>query len=499
MPRLSAARVGLIAAALLAATAPAAHAAVSLKRVGTFSAPVYVTGAPGDYERLYVVEQRGTIQVVRGGQTQQFLDLSGVVRSPSGNGGGGEEGLLSMAFPPDFQSSRLFYVYFTDTNGNNRVEELRAPTDDAADPGSRRLVLLLNHPVASNHNGGQLQFGPDGKLYLAPGDGGAGMSANAQNLGSPLGKVLRIDPRAGTPYEIWSAGLRNPYRFSFDRQTGDLIIGDVGEVTTEEIDFAPASQGAGKGLNFGWNPCEGTFVTNSSTAPCNLAGATPPVIEHSHASGWYAIIGGYVVRDASLPSLLGRYVYSDNALGQIYSARLALPRAADDGPLGIPVPAASSFGEDTAGCVYVAQLGGPVSRLVENDAAVPCPRPAGSAGGSPPPSGNVARARAGAKSRQRVLHLGGVVAYVRCDVRCTVSAGGRLIVAKRSFRMRRTGKRLAAGKRSRIKVKLSHRGRRGLALGLKRHRRAKVRIGIRARDGSGHTLALVKLTVRVRR
>jgi hypothetical protein len=499
MPCLSAARVGLVAAALVAAGAPAAHAAVSLQRVGSFSSPVYVTGAPGDYERLYVVEQRGTIQVVRGGETRQFLDLSAVVRSPSGNGGGGEEGLLSMAFPPDFQTSRLFYVYFTDTAGNNRVEELRAPTDDAADPGSRRLVLPLSHPTAANHNGGQLQFGPDGKLYLAPGDGGAGMSANAQNLSSPLGKVLRIDPRAGTPYEIWSYGLRNPYRFSFDRQTGDLIIGDVGEGTTEEIDYAPASQGRGQGLNFGWNVCEGSFVTGSTTTACNLAGSTPPVIDHFHSDGWFAIIGGYVVRDPSLPSLVGRYVYSDNALGQIYSARLALPRAADDGPLGVSVPGATSFGEDSAGCVYVAQLSGPVSRLVESNTGFPCAGPAGGGGSSPPPSGGAGQVRASAKARQRVLHLGGVVAYVRCTVRCTVSAGGRLIVGKRSFQMRRLKKRLAAGKRTRIRVRLSRRGRRALALGLRHHRRAKVRIGIRARDGSGHSLALVRRTVRVRR
>jgi glucose/arabinose dehydrogenase len=519
MPRIAAARLTLCLAVALAcgAAATPAGAAVSLQRVGAFASPVYVTGAPGDYDRVYVVEQRGTIQVVRGGQAQQFLDLSAAVRSPGApDNGGGEEGMLSMAFPPDFQQSRLFYVYFTDTDGNNRVEELRAPTDDAADPASRRRVVLLPHPTAANHNGGQLQFGPDGLLYLAPGDGGAGMSANAQSLSSLLGKVLRIDPRGAAPDtyaippdnpfvgqaargEIWAYGLRNPFRFSFDRQTGDLVLGDVGENTTEEIDFAPAGQGRGRGLNFGWNPCEGSFVTGSTTQACAQAGTTLPVIDRFHSAGWFAIIGGYVVRDPSLPSLAGRYVYADDGLGQLYSARLALPRAQEDGAVGLPLPGVSSFGEDTAGCVYVAQLGGAVSRLVETDATVPCARPAG--GGAEPTSspGGAVPLRTRVKARQRVLRLGGVVAYVRCGVRCTLSAGGRLIVGRRSIAMRRLTRRLRADRRTRIKVRLTRAGRRALVRRLRHHRGAKVRIGIRARDGAGHRSALVHHTVRVRR
>ncbi|MGH2846031.1 MAG: PQQ-dependent sugar dehydrogenase, partial [Thermoleophilaceae bacterium] len=453
------AAAGLIAALAVPA---AAQAQVRLQPVGDFASPVHVTGAPEDFERIYVVEQRGTIQVVRGGQAEQFLDLRSSVLSPEDAGGGGEEGLLSMAFAPDFPQSRLLYVYFTDTDGNNRLEELRAPTGDAADPDSRRLVLLLEHPGRTNHNGGQLQFGPDGMLYLAPGDGGGGNDPgdNAQDLGSLLGKVLRIDPRAagpapytipadnpfvGTPGargEIWSYGLRNPFRFSFDRRTGDLIIGDVGQGTTEEIDFVPASQGAGRGVNFGWDPCEGSFQAGSEIAPCTLPGATGPVIDAFQDDGWRAIIGGYVVHDPSLPSLVGRYVFSDAAKGELWSARLAVPRAQEVGPVGLAIPGASSFGEDAAGCIYVTQLGGAVSRIVETDARVPC-GPGFATGVPGGPGGQAAadtlapRLRVRVKRRQRVLRLRGAVVYARCSERCSVAAGGRLRIGRRVYRMRR--------------------------------------------------------------
>ena len=255
----------LLAAAAAALPASAAHAAVSLRSIGpTFDGPVFVAGAPGDDQRLYVVEQRGTIETVRDGRASTFVDLQAAVQGPGDSGAGGEQGLLGLAFAPDFQASRLLYVYFTDTNGDNRVEELRAPTDDAADPASRRLVLTIPHPGAQNHNGGTLRFGPDGLLYLAPGDGGTG-GAPAHDLNDLRGKVLRIDPHgsapgqyaipAGNPFagqagkrgEIWAYGLRNPYRFAFDRTTGDLIVGDVGEGTTEEIDWLPAAGAAAGG------------------------------------------------------------------------------------------------------------------------------------------------------------------------------------------------------------------------------------------------------------
>jgi Glucose / Sorbosone dehydrogenase len=504
------------AVALVLAAAAPTTAQLRLQGVGTFAAPVHVTGAPGDHERLYVVEQRGTVQVVRGGVATQFLDLRDVVRSPGDPGGGGEEGLLSIAFPPTFQQSRLFYVYFTDTAGTNRVEELRAPSGDLGDPASRRLVMGLEPTPATNHNGGQLQFGPDGMLYLAPGDGGAGESGNAQELDSLLGKVLRIDPRpspslgytippdnpfvgqTGARPEIWSYGLRNPFRFSFDRLTGDLAIGDVGEGTTEEIDFVPASRGLGRRANFGWDPCEGSFVRNSSTAPCALGGATGPVIDAFASDGWHAIIAGYVVRDPSLPSLVGRFVYSDTAKGELWSARLATPRAEDVRSMGIGVPQASSFGEDAAGCVYVTQLTGAVSRIVENDVRVPC---VPTAGPPAPPADTPPTLRARAKRRQRVLRLRGAVAYVRCSESCRVAAGGRLRIGRARYRMRRLGRAAQVGRRVRLKIRLTQRGRRALRRCARRGRlrRASVRLNLRATDAAGLRSPTVRRTVRVRR
>jgi glucose/sorbosone dehydrogenase len=512
--RAVAAAVVAAAALVLAAATPAA-AQSRLQGVGTFESPVHVTGAPGDHERLYVVEQRGTVQVVRGGVATQFLDLRGAVRA------GGEEGLLSIAFPPNFQQSRLFYVYFTDSAGANRVEELRAASGDLADPGSRRLVIELPFTPATNHNGGQLQFGPDGLLYLAPGDGGSS-SATAQDLDSLLGKVLRIDPRPTGPLgytiphdnpfvgvsgrdEIWAYGLRNPFRFSFDRLTGDLIVGDVGEGTTEEIDFVPASQGSGRGVNFGWAPCEGSFERGSSTAPCALPGATGPVIDAFASDGWHAIIAGYVVRDPSVPSLLGRFIYSDASKGELWSARLATPRAEDVRAIGVGIPEASSFGEDAAGCVYVAQLSGAVSRIVEHDARVPCPptatqqtQPQAQLQGQDitPPT-----LRVRVKRRQRVLRLRGVVAYVRCSESCSVAARGRLRIGRAWYRMRPLARAAQAGQRVRLKVRLTRRGRAALRRCARRGRlrRASVRLTLRATDTAGLRSPAVRRTVRVRR
>ena len=375
------ATTGRSATAPAAATAPArAAATVRLARVGRFAAPLYVTGAPGDRRRLFVVEQGGRIMVVRGGRklARPFLDIRSLVTS------GGEQGLLSVAFPANYATTGRFYVYYTDRQARQRVVEYRRASADRADRGSARLVLRMADPE-SNHNGGLMKFGPDGLLYIATGDGGGagdrhGARGNAQSLSSLLGKLLRIDPRrsGARPYrvpssnpfvgrsdargEIYSYGLRNPWRFSFDRATGDLYIGDVGQGAVEEIDFA--RNGRAKGANFGWRPFEGSrrFAPGES-AP----GHVPPVIEHTHGDGWCSITGGYVVRDPDAPApIRGVYVYGDFCLGRIYGAAIsASGRSARTRRIaGLPrVDNLASFGEDTQGRVYVVSLSGTVSRL----------------------------------------------------------------------------------------------------------------------------------------
>ncbi|HEX8856941.1 MAG TPA: PQQ-dependent sugar dehydrogenase [Thermoleophilaceae bacterium] len=344
---------------------------VRLVRVGNFDQPVYVTSPPGDTSRLFVVEQAGRIRVVRNGRklSQPFLDIRSQVDCC------GERGLLSMAFPLNYATSKLFYVYFTDKAGDIRVVQFRASSSDRADAVSARQILFQEHSEFANHNGGQLQFGPDGDLYLGLGDGGSEGDPNnhAQDLGSQLGKLLRVRPRtsgghtvprdnpfvgrAGAAPEVYAYGLRNPWRFSFDRRTGDLVIGDVGQSEIEEIDFA--RRGRAKGMNYGWSRFEGTRRNSDRTAP----GARRPVLQHSHAQGFCSIIGGYVVRDRSL-SLYGRYVYGDLCDPDIWSVKLiSSVRASADRRTGLRVPNLSSFGEDAHGHVYLASLAGPVYRL----------------------------------------------------------------------------------------------------------------------------------------
>ncbi len=543
----------LLAFLILLAAPTGAAAEVSMVKVGDFSEPVQVTGAPGDGDRLYVVEQPGTIDVVRNGISSQFADLTAAVEH------GGEQGLLSMAFAPDFATSRRLYVYYTQAGGQaNRIDELRAPTGDAVDPASRRLVLSIPHTTASNHNGGQIQFGPDGMLYVAPGDGG-NTPAAARDLGSLLGKVLRIDPRgdapgdhgvpadnpfagqAGRRGEIWAFGLRNPFRFSFDRLTGDLVLGDVGERTTEEINFLADDAGRGRGADFGWNVCEGRWLVGSTTMPCSVAGSVLPAIEKGQTEGYQSIIPGYVVRDPSLPSLLGRLVYGDYFVDRPRSAIVGAAGASDDRDVGpqVVVDGLAGFGEDAAGCIYAASRNGPVYRLVENDTRIPCALPAGPpgpgdptdpggstpapggpaqpGGGSPAPAGSPVPAggspaappalagapepgtvRVGARRRQRVLALGGAIVYVRCPARCRVSAGARLRIGRRVYPLRRATKAAPAGERVRLTVRLTERGRSALRAALRAGRRPTLRIRVRARDATGAPSRLVRRSVRAR-
>jgi glucose/arabinose dehydrogenase len=340
----------LLTALAFGCLAAPAQGAIGLKKVGDFESPVYVTAPPGDTQRVFVVEQGGTIRIV--GRDAPFLDLSASVTA------GGEQGLLSMAFAPDYATSGLFYVYFTDTDEHQQVVEYRA-SGDAADPASARRVLRMEDDQ-SNHNGGQLQFGPDGRLYIGTGDGGgAGDPDNhAQNPRSLLGKLLRLDPRAGGAPEIYASGLRNPWRFSFDRSTGDLTIGDVGQGEWEEINFV--RRGKGKGANFGWRPFEGNsrFARGES-----VRRHVRPVITESHAKGNCSITGGYVIRDKALKGWTGRYVYGDFCRGVLRTANLRAKKVRPrDSKL--KVESLSSFGEDGRGRVYAASLSGPVYRLV---------------------------------------------------------------------------------------------------------------------------------------
>ncbi|HEU4944224.1 MAG TPA: PQQ-dependent sugar dehydrogenase, partial [Solirubrobacterales bacterium] len=356
---------------------------VALKQVGSFDAPTYVTGAPGLPSLLFVVEQRGTVAVLSKGRKAQrpFLDIRGLVGYD-----GGERGLLSIAFPPDYAQSRRFYVYYTDKQGSIRVDEFKRRSHTRAARGSRRSVIAIPHPVNANHNGGQLQF-LGNLLFLATGDGGSGGDPpnNAQNRESLLGKLLRIDPRPadGRPYsvpadnpfvgrtgrdEIYSYGLRNPYRFSFDTVSAAqprIAIADVGQNRFEELDYTTVD--AANGGNFGWDAFEGfAQYTDESSGTPDPGGTTKPIMAYDRGrdGGSCTIIGGYVVRDRRLPSLRGRYVYADFCAGRLRSLVPHPTRASGDRKLGLSVNAPTSFGEDTRGRIYVSSQEGPVFRLV---------------------------------------------------------------------------------------------------------------------------------------
>jgi glucose/arabinose dehydrogenase len=355
---------------------------IALKQIGRFEDPVYIAGAPGFPNLLFVVEQPGRVVVLSRGHRlgHPFLDIRGRVSS------GGERGLLSIAFPPDYVRSRRFYVYYTDRQGNIRVDEFRRRTPTRAAAGSRRTVIRIPHPHFENHNGGQLQF-LGRLLYLGTGDGGSGGDPpnNAQNRNVLLGKLLRIDPRPshGRPYsipsgnpfagptpgrgEIYSYGLRNPFRFSFDRVTAGrprIAIGDVGQNRFEELDYTTVGRAAG--ANFGWDAFEGFSVyrdENSGTP--DPGGTVKPIFAYPHSRGGScSIIGGVVVGDKRLGSLYRHYVYADLCEGRLRSLVPHLHRASGDHVLGPTVESPSSFGEDDRGRVYVASLEGPVYRLV---------------------------------------------------------------------------------------------------------------------------------------
>jgi glucose/arabinose dehydrogenase len=355
---------------------PAARRPVRLLLLGRFREPTYVTAPPGD-RRRFVVEREGTIRVVQGGRVldSPFLDIRDRVTT------GGESGLLSMAFARDYASSRRFWVYYTDNQGFIQIDQFQAGagTPNRADPGSRRSVIRVPHH-RFNHKGGQLQVGPDGMLYAGFGDGGSGgdPDENAQNLGRMLGKLIRIDPRPSGGYsvpasnplrartgarpEIYAYGLRNPYRFSFDRRRGSLTIGDVGQSEIEEIDFQPGRSGGRAprgGYNFGWDTFEGRNRYESGSAP----GHVQPVLQHTHSEGFCSITGGYVIRDRALArGWFGRYIYGDYCDGTLRLAQLRRPSASSRATR-LSVNNLVSFGEDSRGRVYAVSLNGPVYRI----------------------------------------------------------------------------------------------------------------------------------------
>ena len=362
------------------AASPAAGEAapgVRLLKVGDFAQPTFLTSPPGDRRRRFVTERDGTIRVVRGSETLErpFLDIRSRVQT------GGESGLLSMAFAPDYARSRRYYVYYVDKAGALVVDRFRASAGapNRTQPGSRRRVIRQRHP-RGNHKGGQIQFGPDRRLYIGFGDGGGGgdPDENAQNLSRRLGKLLRVAPRpnggysiprdnpfagrAGARGEIFAYGLRNPYRFSFDRRTGDLALADVGENQVEEVDFVAAERRTGRprgGVNFGWDAFEGSRRYEGGAARGHL----PPVLERTHRQGFCSITGGYVIRDRSLGSLYGAYVYGDLCDARLRVARLRPGRARGDRALGPRVQTLVSFGEDGRGRVHALSLNGGVFRL----------------------------------------------------------------------------------------------------------------------------------------
>lgn len=380
---------------------------IELARVGTFTVdkPSHITHAGDGTNRLFIVEQDGKIRILEDTvlSSVPFLDIAGRVASPADGPNHDEQGLLSVAFPPGYSQKDYFYVYYTRNDNNNVVSRFHLSDFDQADPQSEEQLLVMNHPTHTNHNGGQIAFGPDGYLYIATGDGGSGGDPfnNAQNRASLLGKILRIDTEyidqnitlaeeniylpfmfsnaAGDPFayrippsnpfvgqsayrpEIWALGLRNPWRFSFDRDTGALYIGDVGQGSWEEIDFEPPAGQGGGGRNYGWRLMEGLHCYNPSN--CSQAGLTLPIWEYANTHNPCAsVTGGFVYRGAAYPSLRGIYLYTDFCMGKLWG----LARESDQWQhhdFQVTHQWITSFGENESGELFAVDRNGPVYRI----------------------------------------------------------------------------------------------------------------------------------------
>lgn len=351
---------------------------LALSTVATgLDSPVFLTAPPGD-RRQFIVERAGRIRILANGLLQAipFLDISGRVSTD------GEGGLLSMAFHPQFATNGQYFIYYTDLTGDIVVERRNASANpNLSDPTSALEIIRIAHPNFSNHYGGLVEFGPDGFLYLGTGDGGGGgdPSRNAQNLNSLLGKLLRLDVSgavAGAPYaiplsnpyfgqigrrpEIWAAGLRNPWRYTFDG--GKIYIADVGQDRIEEVDISPD---AASGLNYGWNIMEGTLCFNADT--CSSAGLVLPALEYDHGPNdvnGCSITGGFVYRGAALPEVAGRYFYSDYCAGFLRSFVASGAGPIEHTDWGLAKPGAVSFGRDSDGELYLISAGGTIYKIV---------------------------------------------------------------------------------------------------------------------------------------
>jgi glucose/arabinose dehydrogenase len=385
-PRAAGRTLSTLALSIAALAMISGAQAIEAVSIGNFNNPVHVAVAPGEPRLLFVVERPGRIRVLRDHVTlnRPFLDIANIVLGLPDAAAGSEEGLLSVAFAPNYAESGRFYVFFTNRDGNVEIDEFRrlAGSSTQADRTTRRRVLVIPHPTAANHNGGQLAFGPDGFLYISVGDGGGGQPPGepAHQLDNLLGKILRIDPRrdGNRPFRIpndnpfvgepgldaiFAYGLRNPWRLSFDGPR--VTLGDVGQDNWEEVNIL--SIGDASGANFGWPEYEGDQVFDP-TRPGPDA-PTFPIFTYGHSGGRCAIIGGFVVRGPHLPSLTGRYIYGDSCTGQVRSflPNVATQEATDDGPIGIAaLPGLTSFGRGVRGRIYLAQTsgsGGEVFRL----------------------------------------------------------------------------------------------------------------------------------------
>lgn len=480
-------RLGLLAIALSLCLSAGASAA-TLESVGNFTKPIFITSDPADPDRLFVAEREGRV-VVAGSGSGELGDFSSFVTCCTS-----ERGVLSIAVAPDFASTGRFYVAYTGTEaaggavGDIHVDAFR-PGGQGEESLVREPILAIGHAAMPNHNGGQLQFGPDGYLYLSVGDGGGPGDplGSGQRLDTLLGKILRIEPRPGqspayaippgNPFatgagedEIWAYGLRNPWRISFDRLSGDLVIADVGQDDREEINFAPSPAPGfvgGAGANYGWNCREGLIAYPGAPGFCGPAGNyDDPVFDYTHDDPGSdaercSITGGYVVREPG--ELYGRYVYADFCIGEIRS--LLLPDdcggvAGDDRSEGISVPDPVSFGEDSAGRLYVVTNGGDIYRLVPDPAPAapdPCPPPtstgpgpASAVAGTTDTTGDSTRAKGPPHLRLRVVRRPNRVEVRLRVIPCEGQAGARVLLKRggRPF----AGRRLDAKCRARFRV-----------------------------------------------